>query len=96
VPFANIIEGRYNTAEPQLVGKMFDFTKVSRLMFSKEPSNENQYGIYGSSMTIMTIGRSLEKIDFDVLLAPAPRRKADGSQLTTFQGLDSEPYCPIR
>jgi hypothetical protein len=96
VPFANIIEGRYNMAEPQLVGKMFDFTKVLGSCFSKEPSNKNQYGIYGSSMTIMTIGRSLEKIDFDVLLSPAPRRKADGSQLTSFPGLDSESYCSIR
>src|SRR5215210_2415553 len=52
--------------------------------------------MYGSSMTIMTIGRSLEMIDFDVLLAPAPRRKADGSQHTSFPGLDSESYRSIR
>src|SRR5215211_4786390 len=44
----------------------------SKLIFSKEPA------IYGSSITIR---RLPERYIFDVLLAPAPRKKQNGSQL---------------
>ena len=48
------------------------FHKSSKLIFSKEPA------IYGSSITIR---RLPERYIFDVLLAPAPRKKQNGSQL---------------
>ena len=37
------------------------FHKSSKLIFSKEPSNKNQYAIYGSSITIR---RLPERIHF--------------------------------
>jgi hypothetical protein len=48
-------------AEPQISWQDVRFHKSSRLIFSKGPSNKNQYARYGSSMTTTT---SLKRIHF--------------------------------